>query len=481
MPFWPFRRSQPEPLSAEELRVRLIEAAASGSPHTLRKVCKRYRNQVAEHVDFLRKAPEEVRANPAEVERYVQCLGAVAHCLAHDCGAPELWDALCGPQEDNPLVRWEKWYASIPERTEQLEFDELIAESGELLEEVRRFQGTAARLHESYVLGRLGELLFHSGRSDEAIGPFRGALALCEANGDAEGRATYLRNFLEVRRYQGDVAAAIEYGEELLGVLRAAGQETSRTETFLELMQRGEPLCRIVCAQDGREFELDEIASISDGRYQFFFQRNRIPLRKCELLVARGNELASQGQLADALEEYQRASDVDPYDPSPAYQSGVALIELGAYGQATASFEEVERLAPGWYHVRSNLWWGRSLEEGTVDVEQFQVLRALEDGGLPADQALSIAQRANEQYPDFAPFQLVLGNLHRDRGETDEAAEWYRCGLQNVDEPDLESRLLCALAATMPESPERTELAQRVIELPGNLVARAMATLLMLR
>jgi len=51
--------------------------------------------------------------------------------------------------------------------------------------------------------------------------------------------------------------------------------------------------------------------------------------------------------------------------------------------------------------------------------------------------------------------------------------------LELVGEPDLESRLLCALAGLLPkESTERSELVKRAISLEGSLVAWATAAIM---
>ena len=50
-------------------------------------------------------------------------------------------------------------------------------------------------------------------------------------------------------------------------------------------------------------------------------------------------------ELAEALERYQEASEVDPYDPDPVYQSGMCLLEMGAYAKSREAFEEGDRLA----------------------------------------------------------------------------------------------------------------------------------------
>src|SRR5262245_6906587 len=96
MSLWPFKRKEPAALSPTEIRDRLIEAAASGSSQKLLKVCRQYKAQVAANVDLMCKAPEGMKTDQASMNNYVQCLGAVAECLARECGAPELWERLVG-------------------------------------------------------------------------------------------------------------------------------------------------------------------------------------------------------------------------------------------------------------------------------------------------------------------------------------------------------------------------------------------------
>lgn len=479
MNIWPFKRKPPGPLTPTELRARLIELAASGSAEKLRQLCEQYKEQVAANVDLMCKAPEGMPTDSAALDRYVQCLGAVAQCLATECAAPELWNRLWGTPDTNPLLQWQRWFGELPERMDRLEHDALIAEAQDFITEARRLQGTTARQSEAFLLGRLGELLFHSGRVRESEAPWRAAFKLCEEIGDTEGQRVYLNNLLEFHRYLGNNADAIHTGEELASRSTKQGVNCDRLQKRLEVMRRGEPLCRVICVRDGKEQELDEIAHFGEGRYQFQFCRNRLQLQQAAGLVRQGNQLASSGQLADALEKYQLAADTDPHDPDPIFQSGVCLLEMGAYAKAREAFEEVERLAPGWFRCRTDRWLAASLEEGVVSDEQFRVMRALEDGGLPPEKALELAKQAIRKYSDFAPLYLVLGDLHRNRDDSGKALACYRKGLEHVTEPDLESRLLCAAAGLLPpKSSERTELVRRALTLKGSLVAQATAALM---
>jgi tetratricopeptide (TPR) repeat protein len=402
----------------------------------------------------------------------------VAQCLAQECGSPELWNKLCGNADENPLVQWDRWFGELPERMQRLEYEELIGEAGAFIEQAKTLQGGTARQYEAILYGRLGELLFQSGRVAEAVGPFRSAFDLCVENNDTEGQHTYLNNLLEVHCYLDD-GFAIRAAEELLELRRSSGAPTGDIERRIRRLRDGGPLCRVVCVREGREMELDEIAEVGEGSYQFQFRRNRLSLQKAMTLTEQGNQFASSGKYSDALEKYHEASEVDPHDPDPVYQSGMCLLELGAYAKAREAFEEVERLAPGWFRCRTDRWFAEGLESGSISDEEFRVVRALEDGGLDARQATSIAKQAIERFPDFAPLHLLFGDLCRNRGDDSGATAAYRKGLELVEEPDLESRLLCALAGTLPsDSSERKELVERAVQLEGSPVAHATARLI---
>ena len=98
---------------------------------------------------------------------------------------------------------------------------------------------------------------------------------------------------------------------------------------------------------------------------------------------------------------------------------------------------------------------------------------------MEPQQSLSLIKQAIDRFPDFAPFHLLCGELHGRLGNESEAERWYRSGLEHVQEPDLESRLLCALAGILPSgSAERTEIVQRAVNLDGSLVAMATTKLI---
>lgn len=481
MPFWFFKQRPAEPIDPVELRQKLIDAAATGSPRTLRSVCRKYKGQVAPNLDLIRKIPEGMPKDDATMNRYAQCLIAVAQCLAQDCNSPDLWNAMTGTAADNSLIQFQNWFNDLPGRMKRLEFDALISEAEAFIERAKTLGGEPARQQEAYLCGRLGELLFHRGKVAECLRPFEAAFELCIGINDLEGQFVYLNNLIEAHLYLDD-KVAVQTAERLLQLKQQNGVADRDLEARISRLRTGEPLCRVVCVRDNKELELNEVTSIGEGSYQFVFKRNRLHLQMATLLTEQGNQLASSGELSAALEKYREASEVDPYNPDPVYQMGECLLGLGAYSTAKESFEEVERLAPGWFRCRSDRWLAEGLESGTISDEEFRLLRILEDAGLPPKQAMDFVTKGLERFPEFAPIYLIKGDLYGNRGDDQQAASAYRQGLDLVDEPDLESRLLCALAGVLPvENEERYKLIDRAQAIPGSLVAHATARLMELQ
>jgi uncharacterized protein (TIGR03435 family) len=119
---------------------------------------------------------------------------------------------------------------------------------------------------------------------------------------------------------------------------------------------------------------------------RFQFERNRISLGGVTTLVEEGSRLGSAGENQRALAAFQAAALLDPHDPQPPYLAGLALLELGRYADAVASYDTTDRLAPGWFHCRADRWMAAELAAGRVSPETFRAVRALEDGNAPPDE-----------------------------------------------------------------------------------------------
>lgn len=473
--FWPFgRRIKVEPLTPEQLRNRLLEAAYSGRSN-LRRFCQAYKDQIEANIDSLQKGPPGMAERPAEMNHYAQGLIQAAQCLAQECNSPALWNALVGDAESNPLARWQKFLDAIPERMQRRQYDQIATELRQHIEEVQSFTGDEARRFEAFFNGRLGDILFRSGHANEADPAMRRALSLCREINDRLGIAVYLSNLAEIAKYRGDVRQAIDWVSQFREELQHQGRtsEIPDVDGHLARLQAGEPLCRVMCRDGDQLVELDDLQPVQNKTYKFEFVRNRPSLLLCQQLTSEGNEKAASGELAEALELYQQAAEVDPHDPDPHYQSAAALMDLGAYDQAALSFAETERLAPAWFHCRSGRWVAEQIASGQFPSEVWTLLRGLEEGALPLGTRTQCARRATELHPEFAPFWLALGDCLRD--QKDQAEQAYLRGLQCAEEPDIRSRLLSALIALQTDRPQCDQWLAELATLQGNLVAKAIA------
>jgi tetratricopeptide (TPR) repeat protein len=280
-------------------------------------------------------------------------------------------------------------------------------------------------------------------------------------------------------RYRGEKEKAADCAARAGTVMSSHGHEDDgrRFQRRAKRLRAGEPLNRIVVHVGGQVLELEEVTHVGDRQYKLVFERNRIKLHLASGLCKTAVQMAQRGERDQALKWSRKASQVDPHDPDPWYQGGVCLLELTRYAEAGQSFRTVEELAPGWFHCRTDAWIADQLLTGGMDHEDFQALRLLEDGGLPAARRVSIAEAAIQKNTELAPLWLVKGDsLAKCRRES-EAHSAYRLGLKCAKEPDVKTRLLFALSTVCPDDDERIQLLNEAIQLNGNLVAAASARL----
>ena len=190
-----------------------------------------------------------------------------------------------------------------------------------------------------------------------------------------------------------------------------------------------------------------------------------------------GEQLGGQGRHAEAHAAFREAARLDPYDPHPRYLSGLALLHLGRPAEAVAEYEVTERLGPGWFNCRADLWLARELARDALDRELFRVLYFLEDAPAQAEEKVRTAEAALRRAPRLAPLHLFHGRGLGALGDAAAAATAYRDGLACATEPDVRSRLLVALSAASRSERERAAVLAEAASMPGgNLIAAAMAT-----
>jgi tetratricopeptide (TPR) repeat protein len=356
-----------------------------------------------------------------------------------------------------------------------LHYEKAAALLNDVLIDMRDFKG---RGYHSQSYGSLGICYFQCGDARKASDPMRRALEYCEEEDDSKGVAAYLVNLIEIHRYLGESKSAATLVLRLADCLDQSGmhdQATAARQRAL-ILQKGEPLIRIVVVTSEGTCELDALPKPSGLSLKFDNHRNRISLKRAEALTALGQMLAESGQLEEALRRFEEAAKVDPFDPEPRYHAGLSLLYLERYEEAVESFRATERLAPGWFFCRSNLWVAEQLAAGRFQHKYFLVLSVMESDGSTAEQKAQIAESALTAEPDFVPLYPFLGKNVGDVGGPRAAEAVYRRGLARAEERDVRTRLLLELAILLEPGAERRALFREAAELNGNLAAGAMAS-----
>ncbi len=93
----------------------------------------------------------------------------------------------------------------------------------------------------------------------------------------------------------------------------------------------------------------------------------------CSDLVRRGRAYLQQRNHHDAELCFRKAHEFDSFAPEPLYRNSITLLilrgyeegilslHIGNFHRALECLHLVERLAPGWYKVRSYLWLTQQL------------------------------------------------------------------------------------------------------------------------
>lgn len=471
----------PQIRDPEQLREALFRAAEQADRGQLERLCRKHRQRVLDHFPRWQKPPDALRGDASALGRYVQGLIAVAEVFNERLGCPDLMARLTGTEDSNPLLRWQDALGEARQRMEELRYREARDLLAGLLPHVRPLRGTGADRYLPITLGYLGECHFQVHEPEQALPYLEEALHLCEANRDSEGVIAYLGNLYEVRRYLGHPEAAAADVERLASALAGEGREAEarRWRRQAQIVRAGEPLNRVVAMLNGVRCEVDEIEAPRGRRVQFVFERNRLTLRPAEELTRRGAELGSQGKYDEALDLFREAAQADPFDPQGRYQEGYTLLHLRRYADAVASYRATEALAPGWFHCRSDLWLAQQLADGDLGHDTGVAALMLGDSPLPPEPRAHLAEQILSCAPELPHACLELGKNLAQLGRRAEAQDAYRRGLARAEEPDIRTRLLVELGALVEDRRQRTTLLWQAKQLNGNLVAAAMAAVLL--
>ncbi|WP_433383113.1 hypothetical protein ACQPZX_20475 [Actinoplanes sp. CA-142083] len=467
-----------ETLDGDALRAALIEAASSGNDNRLAELCTTHHETIRRDFGAWTTVPVEVRADAAAVQRYAGTLIKVAQVFATRLSDPALLRMMTGPQESNPIADWQRALGQARRLMGAARFDEARQLLSHTAAELDGVTGSAVDQILPVTHGMLGECLFQLGEAASAVGPTTTALRLCEELDDQAGVRAYLENLVEMYRYLGRAEEAADAASRYADVLARSGPAgpAAQRRRQAQLLRAGEPLNRVVAVIGDDRYELDDLPRVRDSRVGFVFQRNRLTLEPSRRRTAEGEQLAGQGRLAEASEAFGEAARLDPFDPHPHYLCAQVLLDLRRYAEAVAEYETTERLAPGWFHCRADLWLARELAGGTLTHELFQVVYRLEDASMPPAEKAKAAEAALREAPRLPALHLLHGRSLAALGAARKAEDAYRNGLAHATEPDIRTRLLVALALASRSKSERQTLLTEAAATPdGNLVAAATA------
>ncbi|WP_434420928.1 tetratricopeptide repeat protein [Nannocystis pusilla] len=463
----------------EQLRLQLFDAAAHGDLSRLAKLCRAHRQAVVSQFPTWQKVPEHLRSDPAAMQSHVQALVAIAQVFAQELGDASLFQRLMGTPRDNPLLRWQEALRQAEELIGALDFAAARDLLTRVLPEVEGLQGSGVAALLPITLGRIGECHFELGEAEQALPYMQQALALCEQVGDAEGVQAYLGNLFEAHRWLGQREPAAACARRLAELAADPAVQRQRLRRAARVAA-GEPRNRVLAVIDGAPHELDELPSLGAVHVRFVFERDRITLRRATAATEAGEACGGEGEYAEALAHFERAAAADRHDPHCRYQAAFTLLHLRRYAEAEAAYAEVEALAPGWFHCRSDRWLAGQLAAGAVAHEIFLVAHALQDGPMPPEEKLDLSEGALTAAPRLALLHLQRGKQLVQLGREAEAVAAFRAGLAGDGEPDVYSRLRVELANRCEDPQERAGLLRDAQAPGGNLIAAATAQLLAL-
>src|SRR5213594_3789507 len=124
-----------------------------------------------------------------------------------------------------------------------------------------------------------------------------------------------------------------------------------------------------------------------------------------------GNVRADQSKLAEAIEHYRQALDINPEHASAHYNLGNVLAQQGKLAEASDHYRQALRLKPDYADAHNNL--------GNVFAQQGKLAEASEQ-----------YQRALQIRPDDADAHNNLGNALAQQGKLSEAVDHYRQALK---------------------------------------------------
>lgn len=356
---------------------------------------------------------------------------------------------------------------------QQGQFSVGLEQLEQLLNSVADLRGDPAVRVQALIWGDMAQAHFFSGNLERAQQCNQNAYELCLALNDLEGVENYEQNLYELLRYQDQRASARVCAERMALRLQRQGRALEAREWKRKAARvETEPSLRVLAVVEGERFELDSLPERQNARVQFVFERNRITLPPAQWECDRARKLGSAGKYQEAEVHLRAARLLDRFDPESRMLSGLVQLDQGRWHQAVDQLEEAEQLAPGYFHVRSDLWFARRLASGQLAREFWELWRLLEDGDLKPQEKLPLCESVLKIKPNQAGVLLHYGRTLDALGRSDEAEQALLEGLRHAREPHLRTRLLLSLGAF---HQGYRRFLREAVSLNGDLVSAAMA------
>jgi tetratricopeptide (TPR) repeat protein len=158
-----------------------------------------------------------------------------------------------------------------------------------------------------------------------------------------------------------------------------------------------------------------------------------------------GNYLLAQGRVDEAIIQFQKALEINPYSADAHNNLGYSLFQKGRVNEAIAHFQRALEIKPDYAETHNNLGYSL-LRKGRVNEAIAHFQRALEIKPDDAEthnnlgysllrkgrvnEAIAHFQRALEIKPDYAEAHYNLGSSLLHIGRVDEAIVHYRKAIE---------------------------------------------------
>lgn len=450
---------------SDKTREQLFLLVERGLGVELGELCRQKKDEIAQEFAGWSEMPPKIRSQPKLAQKYAAGLLGVAEKMV-ELGDDRPMDLL----SDGKPSSWRSGLRQATELMGELRF----AEAVKILEPflVTGYHGSqeGADQYQGTTFGKLGECEFQLGHFDKADAHLRKAVAICQSQQDWESVYANLDTLYELERYRGKPDVAQGHALALAGALRAQGKDTARASSKARSSEA--PPVRVVASLGGVQLEVDQIPPDAE-EVSFFLERNRPTLALAAALIAQGRVAAQQGNHASALESFSKAAQLDAYEPDCRYLAGLCLLHLKRYAEASASYKQLERLAPGWSQLRHDSWLAQELAAGRISHDLWLMeLEFTQASPPPLERVL----QALNQYPKHAPLHFAHGRALQALGQEAEANQAYQKALPLSGNDDLTSRILLAASQVIPGADLRKKLLEHLLSLKlPNLVAAATA------